>query len=128
MKRRLEGLKIFGGNSKQTNIQRLKPLSQPYLKSIKTLTYLCTDTSLLLQLNSQLTESFENFRQHLPSSEGLIIRPGAITRALKTKRKYRQIKASKIPVSKKKRRRDWRYHNRVGRKADSLREVNNIKN
>ena len=72
------------------------------LKSIETLTYSCTDTSLLLQLNSQLTENLENFRQHLPSSEGLIIRPGAITRALKTKRKYRQIKASKIPLSKKK--------------------------
>lgn len=95
------------------------------LKSIESLTYSCTNASLLQQLDDQLLQVCSDFRKQLPSAEGLIIRPAIVERAKKTKQKYQRLKATKLPVSKlKKRKKDWKYRNRVGKKADQLREVN----
>ena len=65
-----------------------------------------------------------SLKKKLPQNEGLVLRPearkAARQRALQICKKYRPLPKS---VRKGRQRNDWRYHNRVGMKADKLRKV-----
>lgn len=97
------------------------------LKSLESLTYLCTDTTRLLDLDTQLKDLLQKFRADLPQEEQLIVRPSIVSRAIGIKRKYARIKpklsrCSKLPKTKPKGRRkaDSKFRNRVGTRADRL--------
>jgi len=99
------------------------------LKSFESLTYMCTDSHILMDFNSKLKDLLADFRNHLPHEEQLVLRPAIVSRALKTKRKYARMKAglrcSQLAEAKKRGRKkaDSRFRNRYGTKADRLRKV-----
>lgn len=99
------------------------------LKSMESLTYMCTDAHLLMDFNRKLKDLLTDFRSHLPHEEQLVLRPSIVSRALKAKRKYARMKpglrCSQIAGAKKRGRKkaDSRFHNRFGAKADRLRKV-----
>ena len=101
------------------------------LKSIESLTYMCTDASKLVDLDAKLKLLLQAFKAGLPQEEQLVIRPSVISRALSTKRKYARIKlnlsCSKLPKAKPRGRKkaDSKVRNRIGAKADRLRKVYN---
>ena len=88
------------------------------------MTYSCTNPDDLHELASKVEEIITTLKGKLPKSEGLILRPEARKRARqrakKICRKYRPIPKS---VKRGRHRNDWRYQNRVGRKANELRKV-----
>lgn len=101
------------------------------LKEIETLTYSCSSTLDLMDLDKQLKSLRTELQSKLPQEEGIIIRPAVVARALKTKKKYAQLRQKKqncsaLTLSKKrgKRKADSKYRNRVGARADRLRKVN----
>lgn len=100
------------------------------LKSMESLTYMCTDVNMLLDLNTKLNDLIQDFKSGLPQEEQLVVQPAIISRALGTKRKYARIRSSlfcsKLPKPKPKGRRktDSKTRNRVRAKADRLRKVN----
>ena len=55
-----------------------------------------------------------------------MVRPAAISRARKTKKKYKQIQASSLTTVKRKITKKWTYKNRVGTKADRHKAVSGI--
>ena len=63
------------------------------LKSLETLTYSCTDADMLLELEERLQSLHHDLKAQLPQEEGLVIRPAVVSRAMRTKRKYAQIRA-----------------------------------
>jgi len=100
------------------------------LKEIETLSYSCTSSEDLQQLNNQLKHLKSEFQSKLPHLEGIVLRP-AVSHALKV-RKYahitrkRQLKSCSVLSETKGRRKtlmDSRYRNRVGAKAERLRKV-----
>lgn len=101
------------------------------IKEIETLTYTCSNTDDLIQLNKQLQSVKADFIAKLPQQEGLLIRPAIQSLALRTKKKYAQFRArshkqySALPKPKSRGRKqaDSRYRNRVGIQADRLRKV-----
>lgn len=100
------------------------------LKEIETLTYSCSSTLDLIDLDKQLKSLRTELQSKLPQEEGIIIRPAVVARALKTKKKYAQLRQNKqncsaLTLSKKrgKRRADSKYRNRVGARAERLRKV-----
>lgn len=99
------------------------------LKVIESLTYICNDSKRLLELDKNLQVLLEEFKKHLPHDQQLIVRSSVVSRALKTKRKYAQIKrslqCSQLNLAKKKGRKkaSSKFRNRVGSKADRLRKV-----
>ena len=100
------------------------------LKELESLTYSCGNSSDLLHLDKELKVLKTELQSKLPQEEGLIIRPAVIATALKTKKKYAQLRQKKqncsaLTVSKRrgKRRADSKYRNRVGARADRLRKV-----
>ena len=101
------------------------------LKEIETLTYSCSSTLDLIDLEKQLKSLRTELQSKLPQEEGIIIRPAVVARALKTKKKYAQLRQKKqncsaLTLSKKrgKRRADSKYRNKVGARADRLQKVN----
>ena len=99
------------------------------LKELESLTYSCGNSSDLLHLDKELKVLKTELQSKLPQ-EGLIIRPAVIATALKTKKKYAQLRQKKqncsaLTVSKRrgKRRADSKYRNRVGARSDRLRKV-----
>ena len=62
------------------------------MKSLESLTYICTDASMLVDLDAELKRLLQTFRAGLPQEEQLVIRPSVISRALSTKRKYAWMK------------------------------------
>lgn len=99
------------------------------MKSMESLTYMCTDAHLLMDFNSKLKDLLTDFRSHLPQEEQLVLRPSVVSRALKTKRKYARIrpglKCSQLAEAKKRGRKKAgsKFRNRFGAKADRLRKV-----
>jgi len=78
---------------------------------------------VLLKLNTHLTDTLESFKQQLPSTEGLVIRPEAVSRARKTKKIYKHIQASGLKTIKRKKAKNWKYQNGVGARVDRHRSV-----
>ena len=111
----------------QTLVQSLKQegeQARTALKVLETLTYSCINPSDLHEITTKLEELILALREKLPKSEGIILRPearkAARKRAQKISRKYRPLPSS---VKRGRPRKDWRYQNRVGKKADELRKV-----
>lgn len=96
------------------------------LKVLETLTYSCTNPNDLHEIATKVEELILALRKKLPKSEGIILRPearkAARKRAQKISRKYRPLPSSALRGRP---RNDWRYQNRVGKKADELRKVLN---
>ena len=94
------------------------------LKVLETMTYSCTNPDDLHELASKVEELIVTLKGKLPRSEGLILQPEARKRARqraqKICRKYRPISKSVIRGRHKN---DWRYQNRVGKKATEPRKV-----
>ena len=67
------------------------------LKEIETLSYSCTSTEDLLELNQELKKLKTTFQSKLPHREGIVLH-AAVSQARKVKRKYAQIK-SKLKCS-----------------------------
>ena len=98
------------------------------LKALETLTYCCVNPDDLHEVGNKIQNIITFLKEKLPSCEGLIIRPElrntvrkqARMQALKVCQKYRKLplRSRRGPAAK-----DWRYRNRVGIKADSLRKV-----
>ena len=94
------------------------------LKVLETLTYNCVNPNDLNEIATKVKELILIFRNKLPQSEALILQPearkAAGKKAQKICKKYRPL-----PHSAKRGRpkNDWRYHNRVGKKVDTLRKV-----
>ena len=61
----------------QKHISRQKAIDkiEITLKSIKTLTYACSDAKLLVDLNEKLQHAMDELQSQLPHSEGLLLRP-----------------------------------------------------
>ena len=102
------------------------------LKEIETLYYSSGSVNDLVHLNDQLQCLKLEFENTLPHLEGLIIRPAVVSAALKTKRKYAYIRAKryhaqcsalKLAIGRS-RKKDSRFRNRFGIRADILRKVN----
>ena len=62
------------------------------MKSLESLTYICTDANKLVDLDAELKRLLEAFKAGLPQEEQLVLRPSVISRALSTQRKYAQMK------------------------------------
>lgn len=94
------------------------------LKVLETMIYSCVNPDDLHDLTSKIEEMITVFKEKLPKSEGLILRPEARKkarqRAQKICRKYRPIPKS---VRRGRHKNNWRYQNRVGKKASELRKV-----
>ena len=95
---------------------------------METLTYSCDDPNVLHEVGNKIQDIITFLKERLPNSEGLVIRPElrnavrkqARIQALNICRKYRRLPMrSRRSLAAK----DWRYRNRVGMKADSLRKV-----
>ena len=88
------------------------------------MTYSCANPDDLHEIASKIEELIVTLKGKLPKSEGLILRPEAQKkarqRAQKICRKYRPIPKSVLWG---RHRNDWRYQNRVGKKATELRKV-----
>ena len=117
-------------NIVQTLIQSLKQegeKARTALKVLETLTYSCTKPNDLRDIATKVEELIMETKKKLPQSEGLILRPearkAARERAKKICRKYRPLPHS---VKRGRPKTNWRYHNRVGRKADELRKVSHL--
>ncbi len=81
------------------------------------MTYSCANQDDLHEITSKIEEIIVTFKQKLPRSEGLILRPEARKKA--RERAQRPVPKSVLRGRPKT---DWRYHNRVGKKATELRK------
>ena len=98
------------------------------LKALETLTYYCVNPDDLHEVGNKILDIIIFLKEKRPSCEGLIIkselrntvRKQARMQALKVCQKYQKLplQSRHGPAAK-----DWRYRNRVGIKADSLRKV-----
>ena len=71
----------------QKHIFRQKPIDkiEITLKSIRTLTFACSDAKLLVDLNEKLQHAMDELQSQLPHAEGILLRPALISQALSTK-------------------------------------------
>ena len=94
------------------------------LKALEGLTYVCTDVLLLEDINKKLEGVMADVRSTLPAADGLVIRP-----AIKDRIKQSEVRTtrgySSLPQYHKrgKKRDDYKYRNRVGKRAEQLRKV-----
>ena len=85
---------------------------------------MCTDALVLEDVNEKLECVMDNMRRALPAADGLVVRP-----AIKERIKQRNVKTarrySSLPLYHKRgrKRSDNKYRNRVGKRADQLRKV-----
>ena len=90
--------------------------------------YTCNSPQLLIELNEKLNQILSDFRQALPAEQGLVIRH-LITKRVKKKEKAKAASDGQgvlsLPLYKKRGRArvDSKYRNRVGKKAQHLRNV-----
>ena len=106
------------------------------LNVIQSLAYKTDDTDRLRDLLDQLEALEKQFRRILPSAEGQIMRSTSLSdRTKRIKRKYSKLLQqaqhySTLDLYRKhkpgRKRQDWRFRNRVGAKADRLREVSKL--
>ena len=119
--------------------QTVKALQQKIsitLKVIQSLAYTTDDTDRLRDLLDQLEAHEKQFKRILPSAEGLIMRSTSLSdRTKRIKRKYSKLLQqaqhySTLDLYGKhkpgRKRQHWRFRNRVGAKADRLREVSKL--
>ena len=101
-------------------LKKLGMNARTNLKILETLTYNFTEVHHLEELTKTLECLIKEYQCHLPTSNYLVLRHQAQQRARQIKRKYLAL-----PLLQKrgKKRKDWRIHNRVGQKADTLRKV-----
>lgn len=94
------------------------------LKTLETLTYSCTNPDDLREVGNEIENIITLLKEKLPKSEGIIIRPEA-RKAVRKQALNICCKYRKLPMHIKRgpNRKDWRYHNRVGRKVDKLRKA-----
>ena len=84
---------------------------------------MCTDALLLEDINKKLEGVMADMRSTLPAADGLVIRPA------KDRIKQSEIRTargySSLPQYHKrgKKRDDYKYRNRVGKRAEQLRKV-----
>ena len=98
------------------------------LKTLSSLTYTCTDEhyDCLAELHKQLLELMSTFKSKLPHQEGLLLRPQLRKQLKLSHQKKLSAKCTQELPPKTKRGRkkaSAAYRNRVGRKAQALREV-----
>ena len=68
------------------------------LKRLKTLSYVCTDAEMLMNLQSSIHDITEKFEEKLPSPDGLLLTATQTQKqALHTKKKYKSI-SSKLKL------------------------------
>ena len=60
------------------------------LEGLKTLSFNCQDSDLLVSINTDVKKILERFKNQLPTSEGLILRPCAAVRARRALSKARR--------------------------------------
>ena len=107
---------------------------QTTLKETESLAFNIVDPQILLQLQTDLESLNKRYAKEVNVEDGLIVRPKALTKTMlvvhQVKHKYKEIQkrtasykslesSSKVGRLKK----DWRYRNRVGRKAAKIRKV-----
>ena len=94
------------------------------LKVLQTLTYSCNSPKDLHELTTTVEKLITDFRRKLPKLEGIVLRPEARKsvhkRAQQILRKYRPLPQS---IKRGRKKGDWRYQNRVGQRASTLRKV-----
>ena len=56
------------------------------LKAIESLTYVCTDSHKLLDLNTHLKELLQQFRDWLPMEQSIVVRPSTLSQASRIKK------------------------------------------
>ena len=87
------------------------------------MTYSCTKPNDLHDLCQSVEKLIKEFKEKLPKSDGLILRPSARKivqkKAKKILRKYRSLPKY---IKKGKQKGDWYYQHRVGQKASKLRK------
>ncbi len=102
------------------------------LKEIEILSYSCTSSEDLQQLEDQLKQAKSEFQSKLPHLKGVVLRPTAVSHALRVRKKYahitrkRQLKRCSVLSEAKGRRKtrmDSCYRNRVGARAERLRKA-----
>lgn len=99
------------------------------LDGIKTLSYNCDDTSILLAINAEVEKILAQFKSVLPRSGGLVLRPAAAVRAKRALKKAKRRSAALPQEIKKGRpRMSFKYRSRVGKKAQQHRKVHNSYN
>ena len=94
------------------------------LKVLETLTYNYTSPEGLCELASEVERLITKVREKIPKAEGIILRPEA-RKAARNRAKLICKKYRSLPhyVRRGQKRGDWRYRNRVGRKASELKKV-----
>ena len=114
--------------------ERQGPLSQRVeehvrLKIIETLTYACEDYTALDDLNCKLSDALFQLKRHVPSSEGIVVRPTIAQRTTlkaqirRAKRIAQKYGALKLCTKRGPKRLDAAFRNCVGRRASSLGKV-----
>lgn len=106
------------------------------LKEIESLSFNIEDPQILLQLHTDLASLNKKYAKEVNMKDGLIVRPKVPTKSIivahQVKCKYKEMQKraasyraleSSVKVGRPKK--DWRYRNRVGRKAAKIRKVNN---
>ena len=102
------------------------------LKNLETLSYVCTDSDLLMNLYSSVHEITQEFKEKLPSKEGLLLTTTQTqNQALRTKKKYKSIRAKlklgygSLPQPRQhgRKRGNSKFRNRVGIRANTHRKV-----
>ena len=98
------------------------------LKTLTTLTYSSTDDNIedLKDLHQHLLQITNSFQSKLPKQEGLLLRP-QLRKELKLARQkrisHKLQHTQELPLQVRRGRKKAAYSNRVGRKAQTLREV-----
>ena len=102
------------------------------LKNLETLSHVCTDAELLMNLYSSVHDITKEFKEKLPSKEGLFLTTvQAQKQALHIKKKYKSI-TSKLksgygslphPRQHGRKRQNSKFRNRVGIRASNCRKV-----
>jgi len=97
------------------------------LKSLSSLTYNCTDEhhEALSDLNDKLQHLMNDFRAILPHEDGILLRPHTHKKLKLSRQKKASQGIKSLPLpSKRGRKKQDAFRNRVGRKAQNLRKVN----
>ena len=94
------------------------------LEGLKTLSFNCQDSDLLVSINTDVKKILERFKNQLPTSEGLILRPCAAVRArralIKARRNFTTLPKQ---AHRGHPRLNSKYRMRVGVKAQTSRKV-----
>jgi hypothetical protein len=110
------------------NVDTVAQTARISLKAIESLTYTCNSPQLLIELNQKLDQILSDFRHALPAEQGIVIRPLIAKRVKKKEKRKAGISGRRIlslPLYKKRGRIrvDSKYRNRVGKRAQQLRNV-----